>query len=152
MIGTYVDSGILVKAYCLELNSPDAIALILAERPPLPLTYLQETEVRHALRLKVFRREMTLPALRGALALLDEDIREGRLERPRYDAFSVYRRAEILSSLYSATTGARTLDILHIAAALELGVGRFISFDQRQRSIAKKAGLKVLPKAVVVRE
>jgi predicted nucleic acid-binding protein len=111
----------------------------------LPLTHLQEAEVRNALRLKVFRREITAIVLRDALSLLDGDIREGRLERPHYDAFAVYQRAELLSHRYSVTTGARMLDILHVAAALEIKSNCFVSFDHRQRTVAKKAKIKLLP-------
>jgi hypothetical protein len=149
MVGAYFDSGILVKNYCRELTSPEAISLILAEPLPLPLTHLQEAEVRNALRLKLFRREMTSTALKGSLSLLDEDIREGRFERPIYNAWAVYRRAEFLSRLHTSTTGARMLDILHVAAALEIEAIRFASFDQRQRAVAKKAGLKVVPKTTI---
>jgi predicted nucleic acid-binding protein len=146
MTGASFDSGVLVKAYCREQNSPEAIALVLAQAPPLPLGHLQEAEVRHTLRLKVFRQEMTSATLRGALALLDDDIRAGRLERPRYEEGAVYRRAESLSSRHTATTGVWMPDILHIAVALEIKAPCFVSFDARQRAVAKKAGLKVLPK------
>jgi hypothetical protein len=146
MTGCYIDSGVLVRAYGKELNSPEAISLILSQPPPLPLTHLQEAEIRNALRLKVFRCEMSTAALAAALAIFDEDIRAGRLERPSYDALAVYRRAEILSSRYAVTTGARMLDILHVAAALEIKAVGFVSFDLGQRAVAKKAGLKVMPR------
>ena len=149
MVSAYFDSGVLVKNYCRELTSPQAISLILAEPLPLPLTHLQEAEIRNALRLKLFRREITSSALKGALSLLEEDIREGRFERPIHDTGSVYRRAEVLSNRYTVATGARMLDILHVAAALEIGSVRFVSFDQRQRAVAKKVGLKVIPKNMV---
>ncbi len=148
MVGAYFDSGILVKNYCRELTSPEAIALILVEPPPLPLLHLQEAEIRNALRLKLFRGELTIAALKKSLSLLDEDIREGRFDRPHHDIGAIYRRAEALSRLHSSTTGARTLDILHVAAALEIGATSFYSFDHRQRAVAKKAGLKVMPKTL----
>jgi predicted nucleic acid-binding protein len=34
---------------------------------------------------------------------------------------------------------------LHVALALEAGAKTFLSFDQRQRKLAKAAGLKVKP-------
>ncbi len=39
------------------------------------------------------------------------------------------------------------MDILHVAAALEIGSRKFISFDDRQRAVAKKAGLQVASQA-----
>jgi len=144
-MNAYFDSGVLVKNYSYELNSEEAISLIMAEAAPLPLTPLQEAEMRNSFRLKAFRKEMDLAAMQVSLLLLEDDLRHGRLERVGHDSHAIYQRAETLSRLHTVTTGARTLDILHVAAALEIGSTRFISFDQRQRSIAKKAGLKVLP-------
>jgi predicted nucleic acid-binding protein len=42
--------------------------------------------------------------------------------------------------------GTRSLDVLHVAAASLLGALQFVSFDRRQRSLAFKAGLKILPR------
>ena len=142
----YFDTGVLLKNYCNEPNSPEAIALILAEPAPLPLTHFQEAELRNTFRLKVFRKEVTAPLMTIAIDLLDEDIRLGRLERTRTNLENVYRKAEELSRLHTINTGTRLLDILHVAAALEIGAPRFVSFDLRQCAMAKKAGLKVLSK------
>ena len=47
---------------------------------------------------------------------------------------------------YAASALARSLDILHVAAALTLGARVVVSFDDRQRKIARRARLKVLPR------
>ncbi|MBM4156595.1 MAG: type II toxin-antitoxin system VapC family toxin [Lentisphaerae bacterium] len=39
--------------------------------------------------------------------------------------------------------GCRTLDILHVACALQLKPTEFLTFDHRQRKLAAHAGLKV---------
>ncbi len=145
-MNAYFDSGVLLKNYCEEPNSNDAIALILAEPAPLPFTLLQEAEIRNTFRLKVFRKEITLFNLPASTRLLEEDIHEHRLERVSMDWPKIYRRAEMLSEAHTISTGARLLDILHVAVAIEIGSTRFYSFDQRQRAIAKKAGLTVLPR------
>ena len=47
----------------------------------------------------------------------------------------------------SATTvklGCRTMDILHVACAVEISATGFFSFDKRQQSLAKAAGLKLI--------
>jgi predicted nucleic acid-binding protein len=46
---------------------------------------------------------------------------------------------------YTSTFGTRTLDLLHIAAAILLKAGQFLSFDERQRQAAKREGLKLRP-------
>ena len=55
------------------------------------------------------------------------------------------RAAEVLSAKHAASAGQRTIDLLHVAIALEAGAKTFLSFDQRQRKLAKAAGLKVKP-------
>jgi predicted nucleic acid-binding protein len=42
----------------------------------------------------------------------------------------------------------RTLDVLHVAAALLLEAKILASFDERQRRLAASVGLKVLPETV----
>ena len=46
---------------------------------------------------------------------------------------------------HAATEGQRTIDLLHVALAFECGAKTFLSFDTRQRKLAKAAGLKVKP-------
>ena len=43
------------------------------------------------------------------------------------------------------TLGTRSLDLLHVAAALVLDTKVFFSFDDRQRKAAASEGLKVKP-------
>jgi predicted nucleic acid-binding protein len=145
-VSAYFDSGVLVKNYSFEANSLEATSLIRVESLPLPLTRLQEAEVRNALRLKLFRREVTGLELFEAMQTLDEDIHSARLERVHFSEADLYRRAESLSDQFTMNLGTRTLDILQVAAALEIGSTRFVSFDRRQRALAKQAGLKVLPR------
>lgn len=55
---------------------------------------------------------------------------------------SALKRAGDLSRRHTRAFGTRALDVLHIACALDLGLPRFITFDERQRKLAKAAGLK----------
>jgi predicted nucleic acid-binding protein len=45
----------------------------------------------------------------------------------------------------AAKLGCRTLDIIHVAAALVLGIKEVVTFDGRQRALAKQVGLTVKP-------
>jgi predicted nucleic acid-binding protein len=58
---------------------------------------------------------------------------------------NVFRRADELSEEHASHNGQRTIDLLHVAAALECSARTFLSFDQRQRKLAQAAGLKVRP-------
>lgn len=51
--------------------------------------------------------------------------------------------AERLSALHSERLGTRSLDILHVAAALVLGSTEFLSLDERQTRLARAAGITV---------
>lgn len=48
-----------------------------------------------------------------------------------------------LSRIHTPQLGTRTLDTLHVAAALELKAERFWTFDDRQAKLAKAVGLKL---------
>ena len=47
-----------------------------------------------------------------------------------------------LAQRHGARLGTRTLDTLHVAAALELRAKRFWTFDMRQAKLAEAEGLK----------
>ena len=57
----------------------------------------------------------------------------------------VWRFARDLSDRHAETIGCRTLDLVHVAVALSLGVKTFLTFDERQRAVAKLEGLTVKP-------
>ncbi len=56
---------------------------------------------------------------------------------------AIFETAIDLARRHAARIGARTLDTLHVASALELKAKHFWTFDQRQAKLAKAAGLKV---------
>lgn len=53
-------------------------------------------------------------------------------------------RAAALSRAYSAKLGTRSLDVLHVASALELDLRSFLTFDSRQQELASAVGLKLV--------
>jgi predicted nucleic acid-binding protein len=54
------------------------------------------------------------------------------------------RSAAGISRAHAPALGCRTLDLLHVATALELGLRIFVTFDDRQKQLARAAGLKVV--------
>jgi predicted nucleic acid-binding protein len=142
LIEVYADTSVLAKLYVSESNSSDAIALVGNYRPPLPIVALHEIELRNALRLKVFRQEMSDQQLKGALGDWQLDLSQGRMRRVATDWDEVMRRAEELSAKWTPKLGSRTLDILHVAAAVVLKCRVFLTFDNRQAELARKAGLR----------
>ncbi len=53
-------------------------------------------------------------------------------------------RAAELSRAYTPRLGTRTLDVLHVASALELGSRAFVTYDERQAALAKAVKLRVV--------
>ena len=50
-----------------------------------------------------------------------------------------------LSDRHSASLGTRSLDLMHVGAAMLLEATAFLSFDDRQRKAAAMEGLEVFP-------
>ncbi len=147
-VTTYFDTGVLVKIYAEEFHSDLAISLIEKAQLPLPFTHFHSIELSNAIQLKRFRKELTSSEERASLRLIDADQRAGRLYRPPYDLAAIFTHAEQLSIAHTSRIGARSLDILHVAAAINLGCSAFCSFDKRQRAMATRAKLVLQPRAL----
>ncbi len=80
-----------------------------------------------------------------ALRYLDEALKEGKLVHVPLPWTDALRKAEHLSEDHAEKIGNRAADTLHVAAAMLAGARRFLSFDKRQRELAKEAGLEVKP-------
>lgn len=144
-MSVYVDTGIIVKGYVFEADSPEAIALLEEVGDPLIFSHLHPIEIPNAIRLKRFRKEITPAEEAAAIRMFRGDIEAGRLAKPVYDLAEVFMRAERLSAKHTGKIGARSLDVLHVAAAMECRCTGLASFDERQRKIAALAGLIVTP-------
>ena len=141
----YADSSFLVSCYILDINTPLAKAYLSRTSAPLAWTALHALEVRNAFALGVFRGLLTTTDVAAAWANLESDLRSARLVRATVKWPAAFRRAARLSERHSATTGTRSLDILHVSAAKSLRTVEFISFDGRQRALASATGLIVAP-------
>ena len=139
----YADTGFLCSLYAPDAHSRRAAARMSLVALPLPVTWLHQLELRNALRLRVFRAEITVAQRDASLNALLADLASGVLAVAAPPLGEVTREAERLSAMYSETLGTRSLDILHVASALVLGVPQFNTFDLRQAALAKAAGLKV---------
>lgn len=139
----YADTGFLCSLYAPDAHTSRAVARMLTQPLPLPLTWLHQLEFRNALRLRVFRGEITSAQRDASLNALLADVAAGVLTGAAPPLAEILTEAERLSALQTETLGTRSLDILHVSAALVLGLAQFLTFDQRQIALAKAAGLKV---------
>jgi len=138
----YLDSSLLVSLYCLDANSVAAAAALQAAKAKLLITALGELETVNAFGLRVFRKEITAAQADAARKTFEKDILAGVfLLRAVPDA--AFERAKVLSRQQTPKLGTRTADLLHVAAAVELGAVSLFSFDLQQRKMAQAAGLKL---------
>ena len=138
----YLDTSALLKLYLREAGSEAVQSLIESQDIPLPVWEIQEAELINALRLKAFWKEITPAQAEAQIQLFEERRRRGFYEFPeihRSDLMTVFRRL----SAETPRLGCRTMDILHVACAVHLGVTAFLTFDVRQSALALHAGLHV---------
>jgi predicted nucleic acid-binding protein len=141
----YADSSFLVSCYLLDANTPQAKAYLSGTAAPIAFTALHALEVRNAFALGVFRKFLSMADAKAAWTNLESDLRSARLVRTTVKWPAAFRLAARLSERHSSTTGTRSLDILHVAAAKSVRALEFVSFDTRQRAMALAAGFKVAP-------
>jgi predicted nucleic acid-binding protein len=144
-MNAYIDTALFVKSFVLESNSTETIRLLEEIGEPFAYSHLHEIEIPNAIRLKRFRGEITKSQETAAIRAFHAEVDAGRFERIDYDLATVFMRAERLSAKCSAEIGNRSLDLWHVAAAIEAGCRTFVSYDARQRKAAELSGLKVLP-------
>lgn len=139
------DSSLIVALYLNEADSACADAACACVAPPIRLTDWHRIEIANAFQRAVKNGRIT--AAQATLLWEDftDDVATGRFEIAQVDHTTVLARTLILTQKHTATTGTRSLDLIHIASALVIGATDFLSFDYRQRETASAEGLNVLP-------
>jgi predicted nucleic acid-binding protein len=141
----FADTGFVASLYLEESTSKAADEALGKDRQPLFVTPLSLLELRNAFNRAVQRQRITLAERDALWRDVESDIAGGFLVLTPVAAAGWYERARLLSDRYTTELGARSLDLLHVAAALDLKAKVFFSFDERQRQVAIREGLKVKP-------
>lgn len=145
----YPDTSFLCSIYREQEHSVRADAYREAMTEPLHFTRLLEFEFLQAIELQVWLHSSDRKkgySRREADQMIDDwetDIASGLNKVVSYDSDAVLRLAGVYSKKRTAQGGHRSLDILHVATAVHLGAKEFLTFDGRQRALAKHAGLKL---------
>lgn len=140
---TYADPSALLKLYLHEPESRRMTAWRAKATAPLTVTHHGRVELVNGIALAAHRKLISEHAFHGALAALDDDFEQGRFVQASLLWRAALKRAAELSRQHSRTLGTRSLDVLHVASAIELGFRTFISFDIRQQNLVKAVGLKL---------
>jgi predicted nucleic acid-binding protein len=129
----------------METTSNAAAKTMARQKTPILISPLTALEMHNAFQLAVFRKDIDSKAATLKRQLFEEDLSRGIFVITPIPHAALYQKAIQLADRYSASLGTRSLDLMHVAAAILLGCQVFLSFDERQRKVAKAEGLKVKP-------
>lgn len=135
----YADTSFFVSLYLPDRHSEEAERRM-AAKPSLWFSPLHRAEWMHAVSQHVFRKEISAAEARRVQAQLQRDLGRGlwlKVDPPE----SVWDTCVELARRHGSRLGMRTLDSLHVAAALELAAKAFWTFDEKQAKLAAAAGL-----------
>jgi predicted nucleic acid-binding protein len=140
----YVDSSALGMLYLHQPRSREMASWRGRIGGSLPVTHFGRTEIVNAISLAVHRGLLTADRATLLWNRLDADFVDGHLQHADILWRAALKRAGQLSQLHTPRLGTRPLDVLHVACALELKLPHFLTFDERQRKLAKAVSLKVV--------
>ncbi len=140
----YVDPGALLKL-CLKEPESRAMAARRAKiGDPLLVTHHGRVEMTNGIGLAAYRGIITDKTHDAAMDRLDDDFAQGRYRQGDVLWRATLKRAGDLSRKHTRPIGCRSLDLLHVASALELEFKHFATFDVRQQQLARAAGMKII--------
>jgi predicted nucleic acid-binding protein len=143
---TYADSGFVVSLYLTtEGTSAQARKEVKRASKPILLSPLSLLEIRNALNFGINRGEITSDQRDAVLAEIEAQIEKGFFRMVDVSQSSIYAKAQELSNTHTPATATRSLDLMHLAAALLSGARTFLTFDKRQAKAATTEGLLVKP-------
>jgi predicted nucleic acid-binding protein len=138
----YLDPSVIFSLYGMDSKTPAAVPLIRSASEPFVLTPFCEFETLNAFSLSLFREDLSENEARRLRKNFELDL-EARVYLRSQLPPGAFTRARTLAEKITPNVGVRAADLLHIAAALELGAKSLYTFDQRQHQAAQAAGLTV---------
>jgi predicted nucleic acid-binding protein len=144
----FAETSFLFALYCEQDNSAVAVDCMESLAPGISLSPLVRFEFENGLRFQAgrFRRDRSQGVApkqaTQARQVFNEDLTAGFWRPQEFEFPEILRRAESLSTRFTEENLTRSMDILHVATALQWGARTFLSFDARQAKLAKAAGLK----------
>ena len=146
---TYFDTSCLVALYVPNDHTNAALRyLARAGRQPILLTPLHRLELRTTVRQCAYGGLIRETDARQILRHIEEDLDDGTLIHEPVDWTESLRQAEAVAERVGWIKPCRSLDLWHVAIAVEIQAGRFVTFDNDQFALAESAGLRaVMPRA-----
>ncbi len=135
------DTSFLFSLYVDDAHSAAARRSMVKMAAPLMLTPFNEFEFAQALRLALHRKLVSVEVVAVAEASFERDRSDGFFLNSTIAPAAALKRARSLAVKHTATAGCRSMDLLHLAAALEGKATHLLSFDAPQKKLAQREGL-----------
>ena len=141
----YCDSSFLCALY-LPGDKYEPVARPVAERftESIPYPSLSELELQNSVHRGVAARLFDMATCTMILRQIEEDKNCAFLRPCRLVFDAHFAEALSLTRRFTAVRNCRTLDVLHLAAAVLLEATHFASFDIRQCKMASDLNLEIL--------
>ena len=143
MIPCYFDTGLVLKLVVKEPLSGAVLDFVSSRKFVVPYTAFVELECTNAIAAKVYRGEFDSSQSATTHEMIRDFLRQGLFMKVPLDMSVVVQDTLMLVARATASTGCRTLDLIHIASALSCGAGMFATSDFRQAKAARICGLEV---------
>ena len=140
---TYFDTSCLVALYVPNAHSGAALRhRARSGKQPIFFTPLHRLALRTTIRQCAHGGLVKEVDARRILRHVDEDLDDGTLVHAPVIWTESLRRADQVAERLAWTKPCRSLDLWHVAIALEIQAESFISFDMDQLVLAREAGLR----------
>jgi hypothetical protein len=140
----YVDPGALARLYIHQAGSREIATWRAKIRGALAVTHHGRTEIINAICRAAFLGQLDPNGLSETLTDFSSDFVSGHLRQADILWRAALSRAAELSQRHTPKLGTRSLDVLHVACALELKFRHFLTFDLRQQKLSAAVGLRVV--------
>jgi predicted nucleic acid-binding protein len=150
-VSAFADTSFLFPFYFPRAASEQAVAKVESLQIAPLISSLVRYEFQQAVWFKVWLHALGQSlglselAARSALAAFELDVEQRVWAIASSEWEGVVARAEKLALDHTPRHGARAMDILHLAFALQLGATELLSFDENQRRVAQAEGLATSP-------
>jgi predicted nucleic acid-binding protein len=142
---TYFDTSCLVALYVPNDHTAAALRHRARDgRQAILFTPLHRLELRTTVRQCAYGGLLRPAEARQILRHIEEDLDDGTLIHEPLDWIESLRQAEALAERLAWTKPCRSLDLWHVAIALEIQSGVFATFDRDQLALAQAAGLRAM--------
>jgi predicted nucleic acid-binding protein len=136
------DTSFLFSVYGNDANTSRAHGHLKKARASIVVSAYNGFELENALRLAEFRKLITSGEGERLIEQYRQDIEDGRIVEYPCNLAETLKKAHQLSAKHTVERGNRGFDILHVAAALEMGADEFLTFDRNQSRLAQVVNLK----------